>query len=127
MSREHYEELVKTNRMPGTGETTTSPTMLFSESYEGVLVQFKVKRGTIDELRSIGVSDGHPLINQHFGKMPNNQDIGGGWNTSKARFKVETLLSSKKKQINISLGKGEALDRFNSNIIEFKKIKDIEL
>ena len=46
---------------------------------------------------------------------------------SKARFKVETLLSSKKKQINISLGKGEALDRFNSNIIEFKKIKDIEL
>nr|WP_311472308.1 hypothetical protein [uncultured Porphyromonas sp.] len=113
--------------MPGTGETTTSPTMLFSESYEGVLVQFKVKRGTIDELRSIGVSDGHPLINQHFGKMPNNQDIGGGWNTSKARFKVETLLSSKKKQINISLGKGEALDRFNSNIIEFKKIKDIEL
>jgi len=122
MSKEHYEELVKTNRMPGTGETTTSPTMLFSESYEGVIVQFKVKRGTIDELRSIGVSDGHPLINQHFGKMPNNQDIGGGWNTSKARFKVETLLSSKKKQINISLGKGEALDRFNSNIIEFKKI-----
>ena len=127
MSKEHYEELVKTNRMPGTGETTTSPTMLFSESYEGVLVQFKVKRGTIDELRSIGVSDGHPLINLHFGKMPNNQDIGGGWNMSKARFKVETLLSSKKKQINISLGKGEALDRFNSNIIEFKKIKDIEL
>lgn len=78
MSKEHYEELVKTNRMPGTGETTTSPTMLFSESYEGVLVQFKVKRGTIEELRSIGVSDGHPLINQHFGKMPNNQDIGGG-------------------------------------------------
>ena len=127
MSREDYEVLIKTNRMPGTGETTTSPTMLFSESYEGVLVQFKVKRGTIDELRSIGVSDGHPLINLHFGKMPNNQDIGGGWNMSKARFKVETLLSSKKKQINISLGKGEALDRFNSNIIEFKKIKDIEL
>ena len=67
------------------------------------------------------------INNQHFGKMPNNQDIGGGWNTSKARFKVETLLSSKKKRINISLGKGEALDRFNSNIIEFKKIKDIEL
>lgn len=53
--------------------------------------------------------------------------ISEGGNTSKARFKVETLLSSKKKQVNISLGKGEALDRFNSNIIEFKKIKDIGL
>ena len=61
MSKEHYEELVKTNRMPGTGETTTSPTMSFSENYEGILVKL-VKRGTIEELRSIGVSDGHPLI-----------------------------------------------------------------
>lgn len=110
----------------GTGETTTSPTISFSESYEGVLVQFKVKRGTIDELRSIGVSDGHPLINEQFGKMPSKQDIGGGWNTSKARFKVETLWRNMRKQVNISLGKGEALDRFNSNIIEFRKIKDIE-
>jgi hypothetical protein len=47
MSKEHYEELLKTRRMIGTGETTTSPTRAFSESY---LVQFKMKRGTIDEL-----------------------------------------------------------------------------
>ena len=47
MSKEHYEELLKTGRMIGTGETTTSPTRAFSESY---LVQFKMKRGTIDEL-----------------------------------------------------------------------------
>ena len=55
MSKEHYEELLKTNRMLGTGETTTSPTRAFSESYEGYLVQFKMKRGTIDELKLIGV------------------------------------------------------------------------
>ena len=34
MSKEHYEELLKTGRMIGTGETTTSPTRAFSESYE---------------------------------------------------------------------------------------------
>ena len=33
--------------MRATGETTTSPNMTFSEGYEGILVQFKVKRGTV--------------------------------------------------------------------------------
>ena len=37
----------RTNRMRATGETTTSPNMAFSEGYEGILVQFKVKRGTV--------------------------------------------------------------------------------
>lgn len=50
ISSEHYEELSKTNRVRGTGETTTSPTLEFSEKYEGYLVQFKVKRGTIKQL-----------------------------------------------------------------------------
>lgn len=56
MSKEHYEELQKTNRMLGTGETTTSPTMAFSESYEGYLVQFKMKKGTIESLEKIGIA-----------------------------------------------------------------------
>ena len=50
ISSEHYEELSKTNRVLGTGETTTSPTLEFSEKYEGYLVQVKVKRGTIKQL-----------------------------------------------------------------------------
>ena len=37
----------RTNRMRATGETTTSPNRAFSEGYEGILVQFKVKRGTV--------------------------------------------------------------------------------
>lgn len=56
ISSEHYEELLKTNRVRGTGETTTSPTLEFSEKYEGYLVQFKVKRGTIKQLEKIGVT-----------------------------------------------------------------------
>ena len=44
MSKEHYDELLKTNKMRATGETTTSPNMAFSEGYEGYLVKFKVKR-----------------------------------------------------------------------------------
>ncbi len=66
--------------MRATGETTTSPNMAFSEGYEGILVQFKVKRGTIDELREIGVTDGNPLVERKFGKMPTAKDIGGNWN-----------------------------------------------
>ena len=53
MSKEHYDELLRTNKMRATGETTTSPNMAFSEGYEGILVQFKVKRGTIEKLETI--------------------------------------------------------------------------
>lgn len=84
MSKKHYEELVKTNRMPGTGEPTTSPTMSFSENYEGVLVQFKVKRGTIRNLEEIGIAERnhvgilvqHPLLKAD--KSP--------WSLENARF-----------------------------------------
>lgn len=47
VSKQHYDELVKANKMLSTGETTTSPNLVFSESYEGIIVQFKVQRGAI--------------------------------------------------------------------------------
>ena len=100
--------------------------MAFSEGYEGILVQFKVKRGTIDELREIGVTDGNPLVERKFGKMPTAKDIGGNWNQTRTRFKVETLRNSNTKQINIALGKGNGLNQFNNNIIEFQLIKIIK-
>ena len=126
MSKEHYDELLKTNKMRATGETTTSPNMAFSEGYEGYLVKFKVKRGTIDELREIGVTDGNPLVERKFGKMPTAKDIGGNWNQTHTRFKVETLRNSNTKQINIALGRGKGLNQFNNNIIEFQLIKIIK-
>ncbi len=116
-SKEHYEELVKTNRIPRTRETTTSSTMLFSESYEGVLVQFKVKRGTIRNLEEIGIAERnhvgilvqHPLLKAD--KSP--------WLLENARFKLENG------QVNIALGRGKALEIVNDNILEYKFIKQI--
>lgn len=125
ISKEHYSELLKTNRMPGTGECTTSPNQLFSEDYEGMLVKFKVKLGTIDELKAIGITDGSPLVKAEFGTMPTNVEIGGGWNQTRARFKTETLKSTNTGQVNIALGQGRALNVFNDNILEFQFIKEI--
>ena len=125
LSKEHYDELVKTGRMPGTGECTTSPNQAFSEAYEGMLVKFKVKPGTIDELKAIGITDGTPLVKAEFGTMPTNADIGGGWNQTRARFKTETLKSKNTPQVNIALGQGSALNKFNDNLLEFQFIKEI--
>src|SRR5262249_31562840 len=53
MSEKHFERFKKTGKMPGTGETTTSPTREFSEDYRGVLVEFKLKPGTMAALEAI--------------------------------------------------------------------------
>lgn len=114
MSQEDFEELQRTGRMPATTETTTSPTQSFSEDYDGVLVEFQLKPGTIAQLESIGVSDGSPLVRSQYPDMP----IGGkGWNREHARFKGEGT------QINIALGKGDALDIFNDNITDYNVIR----
>lgn len=55
--------------------------------------------------------------------MPINSEIGGNWSKTKARFKVETLRNTNSKQVNIALGQGDALNKFNTNIIEFEGIK----
>ena len=118
MSKEHYDELLRTNKMRATGETTTSPNMAFSEGYEGILVQFKVKRGTIEKLENIGIASGnHPDILELHATL--KKDISP-WNEKYARFKLE------KGQVNIALGKGEALKIFNDNILEIKFVKEIK-
>ncbi|MEB3035807.1 hypothetical protein [Capnocytophaga ochracea] len=118
MSKEHYDELLRTNKIRATGETTTSPNMAFSEGYEGILVQFKVKRGTIEKLENIGIASGnHPDILELHATL--KKDISP-WNEKYARFKLE------KGQVNIALGKGEALKIFNDNILEFKFVKEIK-
>ena len=115
ISSEHYEELSKTNRVLGTGKTTTSPTLDFSEKYEGYLVQFKVKRGTIKQLEKIGVAArNHREILRLYPSL--GKDIAP-WSEEFARFKLE------RNQVNIALGKGRALELFNDNIIEFKLVR----
>ena len=118
MSKEHYDELLRTNKIRATGETTTSPNMTFSEGYEGILVQFKVKRGTIEKLENIGIAARN---NKMALKKHQNLKLDiSPWNEKYARFKLE------KGQVNIALGKGEALKIFNDNILEFKFVKEIK-
>jgi RHS repeat-associated protein len=117
MSQEHYDELVRTGKMPGTGETSTSPTKAFSEGYDGVTVEFEMKPGTTQQLADIGVSDGAPHTKSVHPDLPLAEK---GWNKTSARFKTESLHG--KPQINIQLGRGKGLDVFNSNIVSFKKV-----
>ena len=82
------------------------------------MVQFKIKKGTIESLEKIGIAArNHRDILEIFPYL--KKDISP-WNENFARFKLE------KDQVNISLGKGKALELFNNNIIEFKLVKEVK-
>jgi hypothetical protein len=117
MHKEDYEVLLSTKKLSSTGETFTSPTQLYSEKYKGYLVKISAKHGTIDNLRSIGVTDGTIEVLERFGQMPVSSSR---WTSSKALFKYE------RGQVNIGLGKGNALNIFNDNINGIELIKIIE-
>ena len=110
MSLKNYESFKKTGKIPATGETTISPTQKFSEEgYNGVLVKFKVKKGTTDKLIDIGVRAESSTLAKEFSNMNKSTS---GWGKNHARFKEE------KGQLNIGLGKEKALNIFNENIVE---------
>lgn len=116
MSKADYEALKSGRQVPATGETSTSPTRSFSESYDGVLVEFEMKPGTTAKLQEVGVSDGSPLTTQKLPDMPTGKEAGGKWPQKYARFKEEGG------QINIQLGRGKGLETFNENIGSFREI-----
>jgi Flp pilus assembly pilin Flp len=116
MSQKDYDALKSGRGMPGTGETSTSPTRGFSENYDGVLVEFEMKPGTTAKLQEVGVSDGSPLTREKLPEMPTAKEAGGKWNEQYARFKEE------RKQINVQLGRGRGLEVFNENIGSFREI-----
>jgi len=114
ISQENYDELLSTGRMPGTTETSTSPTQAFSEDYEGVLIKYYLNNGTIDQLRTIGRTDGSNLVTEQFGDMP----LGtSGWINDFIRFKKEG------NQVNIQLGRGPGINIFNDNLKAFEIIE----
>jgi hypothetical protein len=117
ISKEHYDELLLNKKLLGTGECTTSPNQAFSEAYSGYLVKFQVKAGTIDELKAIGLTDGSGLVQQQFGNLATSVPSGQSWNLTMARFKKEGT------QVNIALGQGTALQKFNNNLLNFELIK----
>ncbi|WP_282162852.1 RHS repeat domain-containing protein [Ulvibacterium marinum] len=113
MSAKDFSVFAKTGKVPATSETFISPTRAFSEAYDGILVEIKVKKGTLDALRKIGVGDGTNLVKQSVGDLPK---VSRGWTEAKAFFKKEGG------QVNVGLGKGEALKTFNKNIVGAKVI-----
>lgn len=111
MSQSHFDELRATRKLPATAETFISPTKAFSQSYDGVLVQFNMRSGARSALESIGVRDASALSKATYGEM---SLVGKGWTSNNAFFKAEGA------QINIGLGKGKALETFNSYIKQFQ-------
>ncbi len=115
-SSNDYEQLISTGKILGTRETFISPTKGYSSNYDGVLVEFHVKNGTTKELTKIGFRDESVLTSQVYGTMSlmkNRPKDAESWILHNCYFKSE------RRQINIGLGIGDALELFNNNIIEF--------
>jgi RHS repeat-associated protein len=114
MSEDHFQHLDETGQLLSTGETSISPTQAFSEDYDGRLVEFQLRPGTIEELAGVGVRDDSNIVKALYPDMPEG---GKGWAANHARFKGEG------DQINIALGRGPGLEIFNRNIISYREIK----
>ena len=111
----HYSTLVDTGKLSATTETSVSPALAYSEGYNGVLVRFTLKEGTIAKLADIGGAVNDPAA-KRLGLKP----LGAGWNEHSAGFKTEG------NQMTIHLGKGKGLDTFNDNIVTYHRMKKRE-
>ena len=116
MSQADYDYLRMTGELPSTGETMISPTQAFSSNYDGVMVRFELNKGTTSALENIGLSNGDRAILARtvYPDMPYVSGIK--WTEGYAFFKAEG------NQINIGLGKGKALEIFNSNIKSYEVV-----
>ena len=112
MSQADYDYLRMTGELPATNETFISPTYSFSSDYDGITVEFERRKGTTNSLLDIGVGNNADQAIRDYGVLP---QVSKGWTENNAFFKGEGT------QTNIGLGKGKALEIFNSNIINFKR------
>lgn len=112
MSQADYDYLRMTGELPATNETFISPTYSFSSDYDGITVEFELRKGTTNSLLDIGVGNNVDQAIRDYGVLP---QVSKGWTENNALFKGEGT------QTNIGLGKGKALEIFNSNIINFKR------
>lgn len=135
MTKEHYDRVLKGEGIIGSGETFTSPNLDYilkgtktGDGYYGTVVKFQMKPGTLDALkRKALINDDGELIRAIFGnEMPRGVNDVHKWGSKNyALFKTESYtISGGKKipQINIALGKADALKEFNNNIIFFEVI-----
>ncbi len=113
MSQLDYDYLRMTGELPSTGETFISPTYEYSSNYNGITVEFELKKGTTKSWLEIGVGNNSDQAIKDYGILP---QVAKGWTQNNAFFKGEGS------QTNIGLGQGKALEIFNSNIVNFKKV-----
>lgn len=118
MSIAHAEIFDRTGSIPATKETFISPSYAFSKNYEGITFEINVKDGTTKKLESIGVRDQSILTKILYPDMP---EVKSGWSLKNAYFKQEKV-GKKQKQVNLGLGKGDALSVFNEHITSSKRI-----
>jgi len=122
MRKTDLETLKSTGKLTASSETFTSPTLSYIKNvgYNGTIVKFQMKTGTIEKLVKIGVrNDSGEKMMLNFSKM---NRVKKGWTTNNALFKTEGG-NYNIEQVNIGLGKGKALEIFNENIINFEIIK----
>jgi RHS repeat-associated protein len=112
MSQANYEALVATGKVPATGETFITESLAYAMTYRGVTVELTVRGGTAEALLAMGVRN-VGLTSGVYGSLPLVQS---GWWSSAAFFKLEGEL------VNIGLGRGSALNTFNSNIVNFNLV-----
>jgi hypothetical protein len=137
MSQADYQYLLTNGKIRAplnspTSEVFTSPSLEYIKSVgyggDGVIVKFKMKPGTLDNLVSNGVRD---QSNRAASLFPDMQSTNiSGWEANgKVYFKQETIHGTTTKQVNIGLGKNEngGLKYFNgengSNILEFQIVE----
>jgi hypothetical protein len=115
MSKSDYEALAKTGNLRYTKETFTSTSQAYAAQYDGVLVEFKLKKGTMNSLEGIGAREtNNPFLRNLYPDMPEIKNVSN-WRANNAYFKREGGV------LNVGLGqKGKALDIFNNNIIHFE-------
>ena len=117
MKPSHAARVAKTGRLVATGETYISPRLVFvaNGTYDGVVMKLTVKRGAREGLLRMGrrhesITDAHELGDLEI-------SVKGRWTRRYAQFKKEDDV------INIGLGQGDALDYFNSNLIEWEVVR----
>ena len=89
-----------------------------------VLVQVKVKPGTMAKLAENGVAGNSGTVQKVFPNMPRATK---GWaERGEVQFKLEgqgkPQVNSGEGVVNTGLGKSKALDQFNNSIISYKVI-----
>ncbi|MBA4241931.1 MAG: hypothetical protein C0448_14490 [Sphingobacteriaceae bacterium] len=113
MSKEDANLFLKTGNIPATSETFVSQSGMYASEYSGVTFKITTKPGTLQKLTEIGVKDAAHSLAARYNSLPT---VKSGWTINQAFIKLEG------DALNIGLGKVEALQRFNSRIIDFKVI-----